>query len=716
MKKLAILLFALSFVFCLSLAVNAMCAADRDLGDFNMVEKYYGDAPVNDLVTGELIGGYKPGGNNSFNAIFDNKTDNTGWAGGPAPREWNEGFNMTFFYAKSYLIEEFTVYYVTRGAGHGYVLEISNDGGTTWQEAGRYEAPADFTDGAVVKSTFSVNNGEGMMGNAVRFRWLNGYVGFQVSLTELDIKGKEVFECQWDDGKVTTQETCGDDGVKTYTCSKCGGTRTEVIPADGMHDWNDGEIILAPTETSSGTKLYTCLFCGDTRTETLPAVGHAWNEGVVVAPDCENEGYTLFTCTDDGCDATYKDLFTTKLGHSYDNGVETKHPTLNAEGEKTFSCERDGCDSSYTETLPMATIVDSTLVIGLDNIISFDEYLTCAPHELRDYKNLFDGKKVNASWSQSTPGGWFATPKSTLTITFDEEYFIISFEYTVWSNYAGATFQFYDANGNLVATHTNNAIQDTSVTAHPIEECIGKNVKSIKLTINSAKYDAGNGLDFQEFIITAHKHLADEETSRYDEVIGCVESGSYKKYCYICEKEVIVETPGAGEHVLDKNIQFANGLDRVGTVEENCARCGYQYKSRVQPIFVSYGYSVREVGSPAIVHKYEVNLESLEIFNSSLTSAADYGIVAAAMPNFDGSPLVITEGTVTKANDKVAVKSFAGTNYVCIEYSISNVPEAAYNTELVLCAYVYDGEKIVYINANTDSGEEFETVTFNDLI
>ncbi len=37
----------------------------------------------------------------------------------------------------------------------------------------------------------------------------------------------------WDDGKVTTQPTATTDGVKTFTCTRCGATKTEVIPATG---------------------------------------------------------------------------------------------------------------------------------------------------------------------------------------------------------------------------------------------------------------------------------------------------------------------------------------------------------------------------------------------------------------------------------------------------------------------------------------------------
>ena len=39
----------------------------------------------------------------------------------------------------------------------------------------------------------------------------------------------------WDAGKITTAATCVDAGVKTYTCTVCGGTMTETIPATGKH-------------------------------------------------------------------------------------------------------------------------------------------------------------------------------------------------------------------------------------------------------------------------------------------------------------------------------------------------------------------------------------------------------------------------------------------------------------------------------------------------
>ncbi len=38
----------------------------------------------------------------------------------------------------------------------------------------------------------------------------------------------------WDEGKVTKEPTETETGVKTFTCTRCGETKTEVIPATGV--------------------------------------------------------------------------------------------------------------------------------------------------------------------------------------------------------------------------------------------------------------------------------------------------------------------------------------------------------------------------------------------------------------------------------------------------------------------------------------------------
>ena len=44
---------------------------------------------------------------------------------------------------------------------------------------------------------------------------------------------------EWGDGEVTTQPTCTAEGVRTYTCTICGETKTESIPMTGHEDENE---------------------------------------------------------------------------------------------------------------------------------------------------------------------------------------------------------------------------------------------------------------------------------------------------------------------------------------------------------------------------------------------------------------------------------------------------------------------------------------------
>ncbi len=115
----------------------------------------------------------------------------------------------------------------------------------------------------------------------------------------------------WNDGEITTPATCTTAGVKTYTCTRCGETRTEDIAALG-HTWNDGEITTPATCTTAGVKTYTCTRCGETRTEDIAALGHDWDEGVVTqeASD-EHPGIKTYTCN------TCGDTRTEEFGYAY---------------------------------------------------------------------------------------------------------------------------------------------------------------------------------------------------------------------------------------------------------------------------------------------------------------------------------------------------------------------------------------------------------------
>ena len=84
---------------------------------------------------------------------------------------------------------------------------------------------------------------------------------------------------KWNEGKVTTEPTCTEEGVKTFECTVCGKTKTEKVEALG-HDWNeDFTVDKEATCEETGVKSIHCKRC-DERKEitTIPAKGHVAGE------------------------------------------------------------------------------------------------------------------------------------------------------------------------------------------------------------------------------------------------------------------------------------------------------------------------------------------------------------------------------------------------------------------------------------------------------
>ena len=198
----------------------------------------------------------------------------------------------------------------------------------------------------------------------------------------------------WGSGKVTQEPTCIMPGIKTYTCAECLGTKTEEIPATGMHEnteirnakeatcaeegytgdiyckdcgtklssgktiaktdhiWDSGKITKTATCKESGTKTYTCTSCNTTKTEEIPATGNHQNTELrnVKEATCAQEGYTGDIYCKDCGEKLSSGKTIAKTDHIWDSGRITKPATDTESGIKTYTCIN--CNTTRTEEIP----------------------------------------------------------------------------------------------------------------------------------------------------------------------------------------------------------------------------------------------------------------------------------------------------------------------------------------------------------------------------
>ncbi len=223
----------------------------------------------------------------------------------------------------------------------------------------------------------------------------------------------------WDEGQVTKPATCKEEGVRTFTCSRCGETRTESIPqtthqsvkvteyptctepgssiyqcaicgekltnpdylAPLGHEWDEGQVTKPATCKEEGVRTFTCSRCGETRTEPIPQTMHQ-SVKVTEYPTCTEPGSSIYQCAICGEKLTNPD-YLAPLGHEWDEGQVTKPATCKEEGVRTFTCSR--CGETKTEPIPQ-TMHQSVKVT--------EAFPTCTEPGSSIYKCAICGEKL----------------------------------------------------------------------------------------------------------------------------------------------------------------------------------------------------------------------------------------------------------------------------------------------------------------------------------
>lgn len=204
------------------------------------------------------------------------------------------------------------------------------------------ETVLDFSDGAA--KTFNVTAEDGVTVKT-----------YQVTVT----KAAHSFG-EW---TVSKEATCTEAGEEIRTCSVCGATETQAIPAKGHTASEKWVTTKKATCTEKGTQVQKCTVCGVVvNTRQTKALGHNW-ETITKEPTCTEAGEEYKKCTRCG---EIKDQKTLEaLGHDWikdentdaDGWKTTVSPTTTSKGKQERTCSR--CGTTETREIQRLNIVGS---------------------------------------------------------------------------------------------------------------------------------------------------------------------------------------------------------------------------------------------------------------------------------------------------------------------------------------------------------------------
>lgn len=176
-------------------------------------------------------------------------------------------------------------------------------------------------------------------------------------------KGTETFASgdllahAFDSGVVTTQPTCTEPGMMTYTCQNCDATKTAPVAALG-HKLDETPAKDATCTEPGNSRYYTCQRCGkffdgeDKEKEikegswVIPAKEHDWDDGVVTQePTCLEDGVRTFTCR--SCQTTRTETEKAPGAHDF-AAVSATPASADKDGVLHLACTR--CKEESTES------------------------------------------------------------------------------------------------------------------------------------------------------------------------------------------------------------------------------------------------------------------------------------------------------------------------------------------------------------------------------
>ena len=207
-------------------------------------------------------------------------------------------------------------------------------------------------------------------------------------------------------------------------------------------------------------------------------------------------------------------------------------------------------------------------------------------------------------------------------------------------------------------------------------------------------------------------------TMLYFKADGSIEVETYstiQESFYLEDNQFVIEKT---EHKYTQNpvYSYANGYANAGTCTLSC-ECGKTKTVQIPAVIEFVGYSIKENGK-ALCAGYTVNNDLLEACEQYADKEFVYGVVACASSNLvnkdnkpvnaDGSSAEVNKGTLL--NEQVTTVR----NGICVILRADDWSKYA-QSELILCAYVIEDERVSYICSDTPS-ESALSITYEHIL
>lgn len=273
----------------------------------------------------------------------------------------------------------------------------------------------------------------------------------------------------------------------------------------------------------------------------------------------------------------------------------------------------------------------------------------------------------------------------------------------------------YDINENRIFQKDNiNTLDQQEIVIIPTD----KNGNRIYTEIYKVEYwqPCEYNPDNTLWEIEIHEHVCEFETlSSTTTEPTCTKEGvgTYKCECGKTKKNLPI--PALGYHPLDEEnpeIFYENGVLQNGEAHNCCTLCDEYYEPyEIKPVFDFLGYSA-SFDKNSICVGFAINENELTAYEKAHNVTLKYGSIISttkADSYIDKDGNVLAPSTIKHEAQDVDTLRFD------IKLSTANWAKIA-DYELVMCAYVIEGESVYYLSSETDTTTVPNTITYNKII